>query len=522
MEHEDKNFDVKLEIVNRKTVYTVSKKLICSVVPYIKKMFGCDLLESKENKVELDFDEHVFNAILDWIHSGSFLINMENVINLYEAADYLMLDEHFLKPCLSYFHENFTIKHLPVVLSQVTKVSKFINLGSIENFICHHFLSITNTDIFLNYPVETVEAILKLDLMVYSEYQIFESILKWVNINTSRQKFIPHLLNCVRWSFMDPDDLVKIKNDEHIKVLTNFDSIISSNVESDLNRSRQNFFVSIHRIGDSRLRIKAFDNKFLCFPIGDFIQDDSMPLEFVHGEHISDILFDSGTKGIQIDWIKRTFRWRDFKVAGKTFYSQFFKVILQFQSNLKYFTCYLEDKDWKPTAPIGTQEELLIESNGKFIVIGKTKDEKKWFGLFPGAHESWFNQFKDCEHSFQATVLDDVVYILTKDLEFIQFNCETRSFNKSAPFKDEKWKFNDLILTSHQTNDDKVILVNKSSGKVHVFCINQKEWIEKYRIMNVNLGSNSANAPVDKLIAFTSTFLPMQTIKPLYEQRSHS
>ncbi|XP_025016392.1 uncharacterized protein LOC112538736 [Tetranychus urticae] len=517
MDKEDENCDAKLQIVNRTRKYNVSKKFICSSVPYFEKMFSCDLLESKENKAEMDFDEHAFDAILNWIHSEFFFTQMDYVISFYEAADYLMINDNLLKPCLSYFHENFTLEHLPIVLPQVTKVSKLINLGSIENFICRHFLMINNTNIFLNYPVEVIESILKLDLMVYSEYQIYESIMKWVNKKVdSRKALLPQLLKSVRWSYMDFGDIIKIKDNELIKTLPNLDFI---EYYVCFNRCKQNFFISIHQIDTSTLRINAFDNDFFCFMIGDFIQDDSMSLEFVHGEHNSDILFDSGTKGIRIDWIKKTFRWLDFKVKGKTYYSKFIKFIVKFSPSLRVSDdCYFEDKDAKLPDSISSEEKLLLESNGKFIVIGKTTDEKKLFGLFPAKCPSWFNNYRDHERSFKATVLNDVVYILTKDLEFIQFNYETKCFDKSEPFKEEKWDFNDSILTSHQTNDDKVILVNKSSGKVYVFCIKQKKWIEKYRIMTVKFFSDSSCAHVNKLVAFTSTFLPMKVIEPLYDQ----
>ncbi|XP_025016349.1 uncharacterized protein LOC112538714 [Tetranychus urticae] len=517
MDKEDGN-DEKLKIINRKRKYNVSKKFICSSVPYFEKMFCCDLLESKRSKVELDFDEHVFDAILDWIHSDSFFIQMEYVISFYEAADYLMINERLLEPCLTYFHENFTIDHLTVVLPQVTKVSKILTSGSLNNIICRYFLLIANTDIFLDYPVEVVEAILKLDLMVHSEYQIFESIMKWANEYVkSRKELLPRLLSCVRWSFINSDDICKIKANELIKGLPNFDVIISSSVEWGFNRSKQNFFVSIHQRDASTLRIKAFDDDFFCFTIGDFTQDDSMSLKFIHGEHISDILFDSGTKGVRIDWIVKTFRWLDFQVMGKTYYSNLIKFLVEFSDDLSGYSCCLDDKDVEISFPLADEENLLLESNGKFITIGKTKDEKKWFGLFPVSAPSWFNYFADHKHSFHATVLSDTVYMLTKDLEFIRFDRETKCFDKSEPFKDEKWDFNDLILTSHQTNDDKVILVNKRSGKVHIFCLDEDEWIEKYCIMNVNFCSNNSGSSIAKLIAFTSTFLPMKAIEPLYE-----
>ncbi|XP_015783639.1 uncharacterized protein LOC107361336 [Tetranychus urticae] len=520
MDEENQDCDVQLKIVVRKNEYYVSKKFICSSVPYFEKMFCGDLLESTENKVELDFDEHVFDSILNWIHTGSFLVQMEDVIALYEAADYLMIDERLFEPCMDYFHNNFTIEHLPIVLSQVKKASKLINAEAIDYFICRHFLKIINTDVFLDYPVATIEHILKLDLMVYSEYQVFESIMKWVNKNADfRKGLLPQLLNCVRWFFMDPVELSKVKDNELIKTLRDFNSIISSKGDCRSNRTKQTFRISIHRIDDLKLLINVYDDDFFCLPIGDFTQDDSMSLEFVHREHISDILFDTGRQGIRIDWIKKTFRWLDFKVAGKTYYTQLSKTIVQFLKPSSSLICHLEEKDTTLFDQFNNDEAALFESVDSYIVIGKTKDYRKLFGLFPVLHRSWFKHFKDNKHTFHATVLDKVVYILTENLEFIQFNYETRSCNKSNPFEGKHLYFRYLLLTSHQAKDNKVILVDKSTGKIHIFCINKQQWIERYEMMNIKFCPDSSNNCSYKLIAFTSTFLQMKNIKPLYKRK---
>ncbi|XP_015783748.1 uncharacterized protein LOC107361431 [Tetranychus urticae] len=514
----DQSTDEELKIVVRKNVYYVSKKFICSAVPYFEKIFCDDSLKPKENKVELDFDEHNFDSILNWIHCGSFLIQLEDVIDIFEVADHLMISDRLFQPCLNYFQNNFKIEHIPVILSKVTKNTKLINSEVIGNFICRHFLLIANTNIFLQYPVETVEHILKLDLMIYSEYQVFEAIIRWVNKRTgSRKRLLPKLLNCVRWSFMDPVDVTKIKSNKLIKGLPNLDSITSPDCEYGFNRSKQNFFISIDRIDDSNLTINVFDTELFRLPIGDFTRDDSISLGFIPGEHISDIVFDSGRKGIRIDWSKKTFRWLEMEEDDDNRYGQLTDIILKFLTQSGSLACYLEEKDTKPNL-YGTQDTYL-ESVDKYIAIGKTTDEKKWFGLFPVGPPHWCCTYEEPDQSFHATILDKVVYILTEELEFIQFNHETRSFNKSYPFKGQKWSLNDLILTSQQSKDDKVILVNKSSGKIHVYLINENKWIEKYRSMNVNFYYDSSNARANQLIAFASTFLQTKYIKPLYKRK---
>ncbi|XP_015783192.1 uncharacterized protein LOC107360989 [Tetranychus urticae] len=511
MDRVDQNYEEELIIVNRKCEYYVSKKFICSVVPYFKKLFSGDELESRENKVTLDFDESAFDALLNWLHSGLFVMQMDYVINFYAAAKRLRISKRLFKPCFEYFHKNFTIKYLPLVLTQVKKSSKLINLEVIDIFICRHFLKIANTDTFLDYPVETLEHILKLDLMIYSEYQVFESIRKWVNKNTdSRKEFLSKLLRLVRWSFMDPVGLSKIKENEFIKALKKFDS--------GFNRTQQNFFVSIQELDHySKIRINIFDKDLFCLPIGDFTLDDTMPLELFHGEHISDILFDSGKLGIRIDWNQKTFIGLNID-NGETYYTKMHQSIVNFQDDRREYSCYLDDQATELPDDTPANEYLLLEYNDGFVCIGETLDDKRFFGIFPVTDPNWFIDYPD-HYTLHATILNNTVYLLTANFLFFQWNMETRSYNEIELVKGvDKLAHNKLILTSLPTEDDKVILVDKSTGKFHVYCIHEKKWFEKYQIFNVNPDSKDSYFDFDKLVAFTSTFLPIKNIKPLFRR----
>ncbi|XP_025016368.1 uncharacterized protein LOC112538723 [Tetranychus urticae] len=510
--------DEELKIVNRRCEYCVSKKFICSVVPYFKKLFSGDELESRENKVTLDFDERAFDALLNWIHTEIFIIKMDYVISFYEAAYYLMISQRLFKPCLNYFHNNFTIEHIPVILSKVTKTTKLINLEVIDYFICRHFLKIANTDVFLDYPVATIEHILKLDLMDYSEYQVFESIMKWVNKNVdSRKEFLSSLLKFVRWSFMDPVGLSKVKKNELIKALRSFDSILSSKSDCGFNRTKQNFFVSLLKLANSKLRINIFDKDLFCLPIGDFTKDNTMSTEFVHGENISDILFDAGRRCIRVDWVKKTFSKLDSE-HYKPYYPEIHKLIVNFQDDRSQYSCYLDAKATALGDEIPSNSYLLVEYNDGFVYIGETEGEREYFGIFPATTSRQFNKYDNhYDFDFHATILDKILYVFTSRKDFFQFNMETRSYKKIKLFEDaDCLPVKHIILTSLHTEDDKIILIDRCTAKFYVYCIKQKKWFEKYNILNVNPNSNDSYEGVDKLIAFTSTFL--KNLKPLFRR----
>ncbi|XP_015783777.1 uncharacterized protein LOC107361459 [Tetranychus urticae] len=582
----------KLTIINGSKIYRVSKKFICSSIPYFESMFCSDLLEAQENKVELDLDEHSFDCVLNWIHSDSVQIEMESVITLLDVADYLLLND-LSEDCYSYFHAYFTIEHLPVVIPQVTKTSKLINSGALNTFICHHFLKIAKTSIFLNYPVETLEYICKLDLMISSEYQVLEAINDWIKFKAGlRKEYRLQLLRCIRWRYAGTDISSKILDVPYIATIQDVDEILcspsSSKLECTSNRTKQCLLISIQRINDMCLNIRVLQSQF-WLPIGYFNLDDSMSLEFVHGENISDVLYDCGTKGVRIDWEGKKFCWLNLE-SDESYYQQINKLIVSSQTKSSTIL-YLDDKcfgnaddplidlfhlrssatsrrlptvssashsrafvdpwdDWSdcgcssypsrvtrrklplvllndsenedvPTSvPSENDEKLLLESDGEFIVVGKTKDNK-FYTLFPVRHPEWFkmeNYVNYDQRSFIATILGSNIFILTKKLKFIQFDYKTQTFKQTVPFKGNQLKFMDLIITSLLDNDYKIVLIHKSSGKIHYFNIDSQTWTET----NIsNRKPNQTNSK-DCIMASTSVFLPLDKIKPYFFRKSSS
>ncbi|XP_015783166.1 uncharacterized protein LOC107360961 [Tetranychus urticae] len=600
-----------LTIINRSKTYHVSKKFICSSIPYFEKMFCCDLLEAKENTVQLDLDEHSFTCILNWIQSDSLQIKMENIIALFDVADYLMLND-LSNDCYSYFHANFTIEHLPIIIPQVTKTSKLINSGSLNTFICRHFLKIVKTFKFLNFPVETVEYICKLDLMISSEYQVLEAINDWIKVKADdRKKYLLRLLKCIRWCYAGTDISSKIMEVPYIATIQNINEILCSPGNCALKctskRSDQCLLVSIHKIDDTVLSLRVLQSQS-WLPVGIFNLDDSMSLELVHGENISDVLYDCGTKGVRIDWESKKFCWLNLESDDESYYFQINKLIVSSQTALSTIL-YLEDNcggfaddpfvellKLNPpttsrrrllvpdspdppangnreglegfmrlnindrafaisalalhfldlsqedqiesvnfstgypivryasgqiaTSPTSAENDgrLLLESDGKYIVVGKSNDDK-FYALFPVCNHEWFmvkNYVKYDERSFIATALGSNIFILTKKLRFIQFNYETNVYKKTAPFNGNVLKFLDLIITSRQDNDNKIVLIDKSCGKIHIFNIDSQTWTET----SISNRAPKQIDPKDCILAATSVFLPLNKIKYCCERNS--
>uniref|UniRef100_T1JY82 BACK domain-containing protein n=1 Tax=Tetranychus urticae TaxID=32264 RepID=T1JY82_TETUR len=489
--------DDQLKIVNRSMTHTISKKIIRKV-PYFERMLSHDVLESKENKVELDFDEKAFKSFLNWIRFDSAIIDMKYVITLCNISDYFGMN-YLMQECTEYFRKRFSIEHLATVIPQVTENCMLINSDTLNAFICRHFLKIANTSVWLSYPVETIEYICALDLMIYSEYQVFQAIARWVHFNAySRKCHLGRLLRLVRWCHLKEKDLSEIKENELFKS-SGFEpkSCLPSkhNCDCFFNRVKQNCFIIIEKLNGTDLRITVLGNNFLFLFNRVIKLDESISPNLLHDEHISDILYHSGRKAIRIDWNRNEYRFFNEK---------------DFRSYL-FSTCRLYTiRD--------TTDARLIYTHGH--------DEEFEFWLtkiMQSGDEIMRNsRLHDTLIKLRVTVLSSNIFILTNKLEFGMFNIRHKHFKKiELPKLDDGYEFEyeSLFLTSSVDHADRVFLIDQSTEKAFCLNITNQEWsligglfIDPYPTANSGRSCGYSLRESNKLITLTPAFLPLDII----------
>ncbi|XP_015794411.1 uncharacterized protein LOC107370977 [Tetranychus urticae] len=501
--------DDKLTIVNGTMEHRISKKIIRKV-PYFDRMLSHDLLESKENKVKLDFDERALKLILNWLEFGLIFIEMDNVINLCTIADYFGVNNYLIDDCISHFHDNFSIEHLPVVIPQVTQTSKLINSGALNAFIRRYFMKIANTTVWLDYPIETIAYICKLDLMIYSEIQVFDSIMKWINFKAdSRKCYLKELFKLIRWFYLEDKDLSKIKENELVKSC-NFElelcSHDSSNCNYTIDRTKQSYFVVLEESDDKDLRVKVLDHNFIPL-INRVIQsDESMLLNLLHDEHTSDIFFDSGRKMIRIDWKQNKYRLLKY-LTLKSYYPKIYRCFFEDQKSEAYgkemLPKYYGDHKTKGS---------LVEANDKFILVCH---HEYWLKCWTNPTTEIINShFDDTGYTYLTTVLDNSIYMIKNNFEFFQFNIDSKlEYKKVEIDRLKHFKIYNLLLTSNLACDDKVIIIDKSTKAVYCYNVETDKWSSMGRISNCDSESADGQRISDQLLTFTSTLLSMDTIK---------
>ncbi|KAH9490567.1 hypothetical protein Btru_034132 [Bulinus truncatus] len=146
---------------------------------FFEGMFRCDMRESREMRVILQgMSPDIFRLILDVLYGGCDVVNAENVIQMWHAANQLQISfliamyENFVMEnnTASNFYE--TYKHGQDLCS--TKVIEFI-----FNFIAENFYAVTNSESFTLIKYEDLLQLLG-DMRVKEccDFQI-DAILKW-------------------------------------------------------------------------------------------------------------------------------------------------------------------------------------------------------------------------------------------------------------------------------------------------------------------------------------------------------
>ncbi|XP_025018477.1 uncharacterized protein LOC112539898 [Tetranychus urticae] len=517
--------DDQLTILNRSTEYRISKKLIRKV-PYFERMLSHECLETKENKVELDFDEQDFKSFLSWIKLDSAIIDMDYVITLCDISDYFGMDYEVQK-FNEYFRQKFSMEHLPTIIHQVTETSMLINSHTLNAFICCHFLRIKNSYaasysfkkyFWLEYPVETIEYICALNLMIYSEYQVFEAIERWVNFNVdSRKCHLERLLRLVRWCYLGDKDLFEIKENELVKS-SGFQprSCLSfkDNCDCVSDRAKQHCLIIIEQLEGTDLRIIVLDSKLVLLFNRDLKLDRSISLNLLHDEHVSIIFYYSGRKAIRVDWNRNAYRF--FKDTDIGPY-----ISGTCELNVNYWSKY-----WRrpPSFSPFYRYKIRDKTDAGFFYATGHEESEYWLNRVMRTADKIINDSRlhDWVMYFRLTVLSDNIFILTNNLAFGKFNVRQKHFKKIELPKlreTNELEYKSLFITSSKVHADRVFLIDASTKNVFCFNITNQEWsffgglfIDPYP--SSNSGKSFGNCPMEseKLITLTQAFLPLDLI----------
>ncbi|XP_073438382.1 kelch-like protein 10 [Dendrobates tinctorius] len=185
--------------------FNAHKNILCGCSPYFRALFTNHWKNSEEKVYDISgISPEIMKLVLEYAYTWTVPINVNNVENLFIAADYFNILG--LLPLCS----DFMINQLcPKNSLGIYKFTEYYYCPKLHQkayvYILHNFENIMKTsDEFLELSPTELKGLLEKDeLNVKQEEAAFEAIIKWINHNpASRQKYISVLLTEVRFAFM--------------------------------------------------------------------------------------------------------------------------------------------------------------------------------------------------------------------------------------------------------------------------------------------------------------------------------
>lgn len=138
--------DVTLVMENNEKIY--GHKIMLSRIPYFDNLFNSGFKESYEKEVLLNFiSKKVMIIIIKYMYSGQLDFDLEDCIPLYEACNYLGLDD------LNYYCEEkilsiSNVENACMILLKADEFNSLLMKEKIIKFIIEKFHEIVHTNSF--------------------------------------------------------------------------------------------------------------------------------------------------------------------------------------------------------------------------------------------------------------------------------------------------------------------------------------------------------------------------------------
>lgn len=209
--------DVVLKVAEKEI--KAHRVVLAAASPYFNAMFTSDLVESKQEVVNLnDFDPLAFQMVVDFAYVARVNITIDNVQSLLTVASLLQVETLVEKCCFFLEHElhpsnclgirRFAYNHGCLALSKIA-----------YDYAMRNFNQVTQLEEFYQCPLEEVLELLSEDaLYVRHEEEVYEAALRWLKYNLEdRMKTVPMLAEQIRFPLMAWEFLVtKVLDDGFI------------------------------------------------------------------------------------------------------------------------------------------------------------------------------------------------------------------------------------------------------------------------------------------------------------------
>ncbi|KAM9331223.1 kelch-like protein 23 [Gastrophryne carolinensis] len=186
-------------------LFHVVKSVLAAESSYFQSLFYGGFKESSMDQIHLyGVSKECFQTLMEFLKTGNMELNQGNVTDLLETADFLELRQakHF---CIGYLVEQLRVSNC---LGMMTYSQQY---GCTELFESAFHVAITHLselmhdseDEFSQLDKETLEELLQSDVLYApNEDLVFDAVMKWVMVDSTREKDFEELVGLVRPAFL--------------------------------------------------------------------------------------------------------------------------------------------------------------------------------------------------------------------------------------------------------------------------------------------------------------------------------
>ena len=209
--------DVILKVAEREI--KAHRVVLAAVSPYFNAMFTSDLVESKQEVINLtDLDPLAVQMVVEFAYVARVNITVDNVQSLLNVASLLQVETLVEKCCYFLEHELHPSNCLGI--RRFAHSHGCLSLSKIAyDYAMRNFNQVTQLEEFFQCPLEEILELISEDaLYVRHEEEVYEAAVRWVKYNLKdRMKTVPMLAEQIRFPLMAWEFLVtKVLDDGFI------------------------------------------------------------------------------------------------------------------------------------------------------------------------------------------------------------------------------------------------------------------------------------------------------------------
>ncbi|XP_028838795.1 kelch-like protein 29 isoform X2 [Denticeps clupeoides] len=210
-----------LKIIVEGKEFEVHQNVLASCSLYFKDMVKRLSGESRSGeKLQLtmsNIDTDVLEMLLEFVYTGSLIIDSANAKTLLEAANKFQFNT-FCKVCVSFLEKQLTASNCLGVLAMAEAMCCTELHNMAKAFALQNFPEVASQDEILNISKDDFINYMSNDsLNTKAEELVFETVIKWIKKDpTSRVPHVSELLAVVRLPFIHPSYLLNVVDNEEL------------------------------------------------------------------------------------------------------------------------------------------------------------------------------------------------------------------------------------------------------------------------------------------------------------------